>query len=361
MLDLSLESISFQHRKSDFQLRNVSLIARKGTRTLVAGPAGSGKSTLLRIISGELRPFSGAVKIGARDATGIPRKRRPILHVSPSPEAPGRWSVQHLVIASLSRRTLDREDRIAELRRLIERWQLAALAERRLDSLSSHELLLARLASIEALRPAIIAIERLFESASPAQRLATADRFFRGLRDAGTTVIFEASTHDEASFCDRVVVLDAGVVVQEGTPQAVYRAPVSIASARAMGSVNVLPAIVRGNVVETRAGSWQIDGVTEGEGFALLRPEDLALAAQGEESDFIFGVEEVRFTTRGPSLLGYLPGGQVLEVLVSPSFPARKGQLLPLRIDASRLVVVPGRHEAFGRDDQAFPSRSDSR
>lgn len=361
MLDLSLESISFQHRNSDFQLRDVSLLARRGTHTLLAGPSGSGKSTLLKIAAGDLRPSSGIVRIGARDATSVPRKRRPILFVPAKLESPGRWSVQHLVIASLSRRSLDREDRMAEFRRLVDAWSLGAILDRRLDSLSSHELLVARLASIEALRPGLLLVERMFECAAPSQRKPVAERFFRVLRDLGTTVVAEASTLEETSFCDYVVVMDRGVVAQEGTPEEVHRRPASVAAARALGSVNVLPALVRGRTVETRAGVWDIEGAAAGEGFALIRPEDIAVAAEGEESDFIFGVEQIRFTSRGLSLLGYLPGGQVLEVAVAPSFSVRKGQLLPLRIDASRLVVVPGEHAALAGDSAPLPSRDATR
>lgn len=362
MLDLSLENVSFEHHGSNFRLADVSFRAAKGTHTLIAGAGGSGKSTLLRLITGDHRPTSGTIHFGARDATSLSRRKRPVLFVSPALDVPGRWSVQHLLIASLSRRSLDREDRMTEFRRIVGNWALEGVLGRRLDSLSSHEVLVARLAAVEALRPAVGVFERIFDAAAAPQRAILADRFFRVLRGLGTTVVTEASSQFETAFCDRVVILDSGAVVQEGTPYGVYRQPVSVTSARALGSVNALPAIVRNGSVETRAGVWELAGIPwDGEGYVLVRPEDFAVAASGEESDFIFGVEEARFSEGAWTLLGFLPGGQVLQVRLQAAMAPRKGQLVALRIDPQRIVVVRGSHRISDDTLSALPSRSESR
>src|SRR5213076_2987521 len=94
-------------------------------------------------------------------------------------------------------------------------------------------------------------------------------------------------------------VLDRGRVVQEGVPSQVFRAPASEAAAAATGDVNVIPVELRGRSVTSAIGAWELDAPPfEGSGVALARPDDFAVAARGEESDLIFGVEEASFRDR---------------------------------------------------------------
>src|SRR5438034_11353951 len=82
-------------------VEGVSVVVPKGTHTAVVGPPGCGASTLLRVIAGDLRPKAGEVRIGARVVDDLPRRRRPLLYVTSDLEAPGRWSVQHLLVAAV--------------------------------------------------------------------------------------------------------------------------------------------------------------------------------------------------------------------------------------------------------------------
>src|SRR5258708_39327746 len=112
MLDISLD------------LDGVRLTVPKGTHTAVIGPPGCGASTLLRVIAGDLRPAAGEVRIGARVVNDLPRRRRPLLYVTSEPDAPGRWSVEHLLVAAVRTRSLDREDRLHELKLAATKWHL---------------------------------------------------------------------------------------------------------------------------------------------------------------------------------------------------------------------------------------------
>jgi len=141
---------------------------------------------------------------------------------------------------------------------------------------------------------------------------------------------------------DRLVVLDRGRVVQEGAPSAVYRRPISEAAAMATGEVNVIPITIRGNVVESPIGSWNATASFPGSGIALARPEDFSVAAAGEESDLIFGIEEASFRDGRWMVTGILTGGLNLRVALPGDFPVHKGRLIPLRFDSSRFVLLPG-------------------
>src|SRR5205807_8089815 len=93
----------------------ICLTIPAGTHAAVVGPPACGASTLLRVIAGDLPPQSGDVRIGTRIVNDVPRRQRPLLYATSDLEAPGRWSVQHLLVAAVRMRSLDREDRLHEL------------------------------------------------------------------------------------------------------------------------------------------------------------------------------------------------------------------------------------------------------
>jgi len=340
VLDVSLHAVNF--RVPDFALRDVTVAFVKNECTAIVGPPACGASTLLRIIAGDLRPESGDVRIGARVVNDLRRAKRPLLFATSSPDAPGRWSVEHLLVAAVRTRTLDREDRLHELELAAEKWRLGPLLRRTLASLSSTERTMANLARIELLRPGIALLDRLFEHASRAGQELLIDDFHRTLRVAGTTVITAPSTSIELGVCDRLVVLDRGAIVEQGLPSQLYGRPSSEAAAIATGEVNLVPITIRGNVVESVIGAWDIDGPPfEGNGVALVRPDDFTLAARGEDSDLIFGVEEASFRYGRWHARGVLTGGLMLRVVLPAEADVHKGRLIALRYDPSRFRLVP--------------------
>ena len=101
--------------------------------------------------------------LGQRRVNDVKAAQRPLLLVTSALEIPGRWSVQHALVAAVRTRTLDRQDRHREYTLAAEKWELVPLLERRIDTLSSTEAARVHLARIELLRPAILLADRLLE------------------------------------------------------------------------------------------------------------------------------------------------------------------------------------------------------
>lgn len=313
-------------------VRDIQITFAKSAHTAIVGPAASGISTLLRIISGDAR--DGSVRIGARDVTKLPRSRRPLLYVTRSIDAPPRWSVRHLLVAAVRQRTLDRIDRQHELNLAVEKWKLERALERPLRELSTTESTRANLARIELLKPAILVADRVLDD------ITLADDFYRTLRVLGTTVISTPASTSELGFTDRVVVVDGDAIVHDGTFAQIYRHPATVAAARATGDVNLVPITIRDNEVESVIGTWHLrDAPFEGEGIAAIRPEEFELAAKGEESDLIFGVEEAIFQGDRWKAKGILTGNVALTVSLPRDLELHKGRLLPLRYDPARIAI----------------------
>jgi ABC-type sugar transport system ATPase subunit len=336
MLDVSLHNIA-----APFALRDVTVAFARSTHTAIVGPAGCGASTLLKIIAGEMKPESGEVRIGSRVVNDLKRGRRPLLYTTAAIDAPGRWSVRHLLVAAARQRSIDREDRQQEIALAAAKWMLDALLDRRIDTLSSTEGTRANLARIEILKPAILVADRILERVNLSERVDLADEFYRTLRVMGTTVITAPSSIVEIGATDRVVVLDGGRVVQEGVPSEIYGDPASVAAAVATGDVSVVPVTIRGNVVESVIGSWEIDPPPfQGSGIALIRPDDFSVAAPGEESDLIFSIEEASFYGGAWHVRGVLSNAFLLRITLPGSVSIHKGKLMALRYDPRRFRLL---------------------
>ena len=335
MLDVAVRNLAFRY-DGGFALRDVTLTFVHSTHTAIIGPPACGASTLLRLIAGVLKPASGDIVLGQRRVNDVKAAQRPVLLVTSALEVPGRWSVQHALVAAVRTRTLDRQDRHREYTLAAEKWEVGALLERRVDSLSTTEAARVHLARIELLRPAILLADRLLATAS------LADAFYRTMRILGTTVLSAPASTDELAFTDRVVVLDGGAVVQEGSVAQVFGQPASEAAARATGDVDVVPVTIRGTTVESVIGAWEVDPPPfQGSGVALMRPADFTAARAGEDSDFVFGVEEAGFTDGRWIAHGMLTGGVLLRVELPGDTPVHKGRLIALRYDPTRFRLLP--------------------
>ncbi|HEY5610758.1 MAG TPA: ATP-binding cassette domain-containing protein [Thermoanaerobaculia bacterium] len=363
MLDVSLDKVSFQHGRSGFRIDDLTCVFPRSSITAIVGAAGSGKSTLLRLASGHHKVKAGTIRIGSRDATLLPPRERPLFSSAFDTIPPPRWSAQHVLIAALRERKLDLEDRRVEFDLAVDKWRLSPLLERKLSTLSPAERLRLRLSQIETLRPAVFVADRFLQDASTDELPELIREIGSSLRMIGSTVITEISTLDELSMCDRAVVMDAGRIIQSGTPKDVYDRPINEASARALGDVNTIPIVIRGSSVESPIGDWSVASPPfEGEGVALARPGDFSVVSPGEDSDFIFSIEQASFR-RGEWLLrGFLTGAHLLTVTLSASMDIHKGKLLPLRYDPHRWTLVPKRHSGIERGPTgAVPTLRDSR
>lgn len=363
MLDVSLRQLSFRYDRGAFAISDLNAVFPASTHTSLGGTPGAGASTILRLIAGTLRPSSGDVFIGTRAITRFSASKRPLLSVTSELDVPSRWSVQHALVAAVRARTLDRIDRHHEYVHAVERWQLGALIERRIASLSSTEATRVQLARIELLKPGILVADRLFERVNPSASEALADTMYRLLRVTGCTVIAAPSSFGELGLTDRVVVLHDGAIRQTGSASEVWRHPTDEQTAVATGPVNVVPITLHNGAVDSIIGSWNVDPAPfEGSGVALARPESFHIAARGEESDLILGVEEASFVAGRWLVRGLLTGGLELRVHLPPTAAVVKGRLLPLRYDPASFRLLP-RELAMpgGVPTDVIPSLRDSR
>jgi ABC-type polysaccharide/polyol phosphate transport system ATPase subunit len=201
------EGVSYE---TFYALRDVNLTIDKGTIVGLIGHNGSGKSTLLRIIAGIYPPTTGTVEVDGPVAPVLD------LGVGFHGALPVRDNVVlYGVLLGLSRRRLKDE---AEA--ILERAGVSRFADARLDDLSTG--MRARLAYTIAMRveaPVVLVDETL--SVGDAEFQARCLDDLRALRAQGrTAVLVSHEPHLLEAICDRLIVLNGGVVTAEGNPTA---------------------------------------------------------------------------------------------------------------------------------------------
>lgn len=204
-------------------LHDVTASFGGGALVGILGPNGAGKSTFVRALLG-LLPATGTVSIDGAPVTTLPRAQiaRTIAYLPQGQTLHWPLSVERLValgrlphLAPFSRIGADDH---AAIERAMELADVKGLATRTATELSGGErarVLLARALAVGA--PALIADEPL-ASLDPAHQLQGME-ILRAQADAGVLVL--AVLHDlglATRFCDRLLLLDAGRLVADGTP-----------------------------------------------------------------------------------------------------------------------------------------------
>ncbi|MEF2074671.1 ABC transporter ATP-binding protein [Consotaella aegiceratis] len=235
---------------------DVSFDLREGEVLALIGPNGAGKSTCFNMLNGQLRPTAGSIKLLGREIAGLPPRKIARLGVGRTFQITAtfasmtvRENVQMALIAQ-RRRAFDpwsRANRFQteEADRLLALVALSDEAERPCAELAYGDLKRLELAVALAGSPRLLLMDEPTAGMAPAERHALMELVARIVRERAISVLFTEHDMDVVfAFAQRLLVLDRGRLIAEGTPKeirenaevrAVYLggAPVAPASAEA--------------------------------------------------------------------------------------------------------------------------------
>ncbi|HEY3062871.1 MAG TPA: ABC transporter ATP-binding protein [Chloroflexota bacterium] len=212
-------------------VRSVDLAVNEGEILGLIGPNGAGKTTLFNLITGLYRPTGGSVELQGKDITRLAPPKRCQLGIARTFQLvrpfPNLTVLQNVAVgriygrdAARSRTQADAEAlALLETVGLHERYKLLA---KQLTLVDRKRLELARaLAS----RPRLLLLDELLAGLNPSEVLSALDLIGR-IKLAGTTIIMvEHLVKAVFGISDRVVVLNAGEKIAEGSPAAVSSDP----------------------------------------------------------------------------------------------------------------------------------------
>jgi osmoprotectant transport system ATP-binding protein len=227
---VELDGVGVRYPNGTLAVHDVTLAIDGGTFAVLLGPSGCGKSTLVRTINRMIEPTSGTVRIDggdvrARDATLL---RREIGYVIQAVGLFPHYTVAENVAVVP---TLLGWDRARIARRVDELLGLVSLEpgryrERKPRELSGGEAQRVGVARALAAEPRVLLMDEPFAAVDAIVRRALQDEIARVHREIGTTIVFVTHDVDEAlRLADRVVVMNAGGVVQTGPPAEILARP----------------------------------------------------------------------------------------------------------------------------------------
>jgi len=280
-------------------LRGVSLDIRPGEFVALLGPSGCGKTTLLRALSGLDRIDAGRILIDEQDVSGVPVNRRDIGMVFQSYSLFPHMTVQQNVEFGLRMRRVDVARRTARAREVLEMVGLGERGGRYAHQLSGGQQQRVALARALVTRPRVLLLDEPLSALDAKVRVQLREQIRRLQRDLGITTVFVTHDQEEAlAVADRVAVMHDGAIEQIGTPEELYRRPVSSFVADFVGLSNQLEGVVHGSEVEVLGRRLPTLGAAaEGPAVAYVRPEDVG---------FTEGPDGVDATVVASSFLGSL-------------------------------------------------------
>jgi len=335
---------------------DVSLSIAHGEFVTLLGPSGCGKTTLLRLIAGFEVADSGTVRLCGADVTRLPPYKRSVTTVFQHYALFPHMTVFENVAFGLRRRGTPQAQIEKKVQDALEMVRLEGRQDRMSTELSGGQQQRVALARSLVLEPPVLLLD---------EPLAALDRKLReemrvelkGLqRRLGISFLFVTHDQEEAlALSDRVVVMNAGKIEQEGSPEDIYRKPRTRFVADFIGQSNLFEAEPGGvdgryTLVKLEGKTLEIGTRVAREGIIrfVVRPENVRIgSADPDSSDAgrgLRGTVEQRIYLGGQTqwIVKLVSGRTVLASVPGEAGDARcaVGQEVSVSWEASSAVVL---------------------
>lgn len=268
----------------------------------ILGPSGCGKTTLLNMIAGFLTPDSGAIQIAGQDVTRVGPERRPTNMVFQGYGLFPHMTVQQNIAYGLRISKTPPEEIARRVKEVVELVHLDGLENRAVDALSGGQAQRVALSRALIMRPAVLLLDEPLAALDLQLRKTMQEELRRIHHSIGGTFVYVTHDQEEAMrLANRVAIMQAGRLIQEGTAREVYAHPKTRFVSTFIGEANVFPGRREAGEVVLEAGvrfrapgpDGRVVGVVRPEAMTIAPrssglPESAALRLDGRINDVIF-------------------------------------------------------------------------
>jgi iron(III) transport system ATP-binding protein len=266
---------------------DISFTVATGTLVTLLGPSGCGKTTTLRMIAGLELPSAGRIEIAGRDVTHLSATQRDVSMVFQSYALFPHMSVLENVAYGLRRSGIAKDAATRQALDGLAQVGLAGFDARQPSELSGGQQQRVAVARALVLEPSVLLFDEPLSNLDARLRRQMREEIRELQQRLSLTVVYVTHDQQEAmAVSDRIIVMNAGRIEQQGTPRDLYERPATPFLARFMGESN--PA--RGNVqrlgpdkVRVHLGPAEIEiesrTARDGEAKIAVRPEAIAVEA----------------------------------------------------------------------------------
>jgi putative spermidine/putrescine transport system ATP-binding protein len=306
MTYLTVSNLS-KHYKGKPVFDGIDLTVAEGELVTLLGPSGCGKSTLLRCIAGLETPDGGRIGMAGHDITRVAAQRRGIGMVFQNYALFPNLTVEKNIAFGLEMQGIDLATRIKRVAELVELTQLGGHEHELPAQLSGGQRQRVALARALAPGPRILLLDEPLSALDARIRRSLQEELRRLQAQLSLTTIFVTHDQEEAlRLSDRIVVLDGGRIVQQGTAETIYTRPTSAFVARFIGNYNLLDA----------AQAQRLLGLAIS-GQLAIRPEAIRIATGGA------GAGQGGFVQFGPACPARVRDHQLLGGVIRYRVEAR--------------------------------------
>ncbi|KRA29924.1 MULTISPECIES: ABC transporter ATP-binding protein [unclassified Nocardioides] len=330
MLELKGVTVTFDGTRA---VDAVDLSVKDGDVLAVLGPSGCGKSTLLRAVAGLEPLVDGSIAWEGQDLAGTPTHRRGFALMFQDGQLFDHLTVARNVGYAQRLRGLSRAAVRAEVDDLLTLVGLEGYADRLPRTLSGGERQRVALARSLAARPRLLLLDEPLSALDAGLRGRLATDLRRILTESGTTALMV--THDQAeafAVADRLAVMRAGKIVQEGATTQVWGAPVDGDTALFLGYSRVLEGAAAAALLD-------LAGAPVPPGAAVAVRSSAVQVGPGDGRGGV--VRDFQLTPDGSRVVVAVDGVGDLAGVGAPGWAPVPGDVAAVRVDRRGLAVIP--------------------
>jgi multiple sugar transport system ATP-binding protein len=326
---------------------------------VLVGPSGCGKTTTLRLIAGLEELSGGKIHIGERLVNKVPPKDRNIAMVFQNYALYPHMTVYKNMAVGLQLRGHRKKEIQRRVGEAAEMLHITELLERKPAQLSGGERQRVAMGRAIVRKPEVFLFDEPLSNLDAKLRVRMRAEIKQLHARVETTVIYV--THDQVeamTLADHIVVMNKGVIMQEGNPLEVYRNPHNLFVAGFMGAppMNFLTVRVAnrasglcltadGLEISVPRGRFKFSGEWVGRELTLgIRPEHLSAGAQ-PDSVSIEGTVELHEQLGSAAAVHLRAGGQEIVALCDPDETPRVNERMHLSMDHNKIHLFDPKTE----------------
>ena len=227
-------------------VKNLDLLVEPGEFLTILGPSGCGKTTTLRMIAGLEEPNQGNIKLDDKvvfsrnEGVVIPPEARNLGLIFQSYALWPHMTVEKNITLALKEQKISKDEIAIRLANALNMVQLTGYAERYPSELSGGQQQRVAVARLIALRPTILLMDEPLSNLDAKLRTEMRASLKRLHRDLDATTVYV--THDQIealTLSDRVIIMNEGQIMQEGSPYDIYHHPTNIFVAEFIGDPGI--------------------------------------------------------------------------------------------------------------------------
>ncbi|MCP2044690.1 ABC transporter ATP-binding protein [Pontibacter sp. HSC-36F09] len=309
-------------------LHDISFAQGEYEKLVIAGETGSGKSTLLQAIAGLVQPSAGQITFEGKRVIGPHDKLVPghegIAYLSQHYDLPQFLRVEQVLRYA---NTLQGD----EAETLYEVCRISHLKQRKTNQLSGGERQRIALARLLSTWPDLLLLDEPYSNLDKGHKELLKEVIHDITeRLAITCILISHDPHDTLSWADRILIIEGGRLVQQGTPEQVYRHPADSYTAGLFGNFNLIPADLTSEFA-ARLGidSQGRDLLVRPEHFKFVIDPSGALTGTVQKVMFFGGFYDVQVQLTGISV-----------TVRTQAIPAATGEKVYLRVEREHVSFV---------------------